>query len=79
MLRELQPHTRPFSETIVIDPSGADLTNDPDRLLSVAPAEAGGQGKRPVPAAPCSSQSLPLARTGGQALWVPAFAGMTRR
>jgi hypothetical protein len=56
---------------VLFRPSGANLTNDSDRLLSVAPAQAGVQGKRPVPAAPCSSQ--------GQALRVPAFAGMTRR
>jgi len=41
-------------------PSGANLTKDSDRLLSVAPAQAGVQGKRPVPAAPCSSQGQAL-------------------
>jgi hypothetical protein len=40
--------------------SGAKLTNDFDRLLSVAAAQAGVQGKRPVPAAPWSSQRQAL-------------------
>ena len=41
---------RGTSVTIYL-PSGANLTNDCDRLLSVAPAQAGVQGKRPVPTA----------------------------
>ena len=48
--------------------SNTNLTNDSDSLLTVAPAQAGVQGKRSLPATPGSSQSLPLARTGGQAL-----------
>ena len=63
---------------LVRTPGGANLTSDSDRLLSVAPAQAGVQGKRPVPATPVQARACPWPEQGGK-LWVPAFAGMTKR